>query len=230
MDATLDVVKREGRGKNEARRLRADGRIPAVVYGQRKDGKAPEGVPVAVDPKAVMHILHSDTGANTLITLKLDGAESQVMMKEYQLDPVTHRLLHADFYQLAMDKALTVTVPVLVRGEPKGVKVQGGMLDFVTRELQVQCLPADIPEHIDVDVSELMLHQAIRLRDLPENPKWKALNDPETMLVHVVMPKAEESAATAEGEAVAAAVAPAAPAEPEVIKKGKTDKEEEPKK
>ena len=229
MDATLDVVKREGRGKNEARRLRADGRIPAVVYGQRKDGKAPEGVPVAVDPKAVMHILHSDTGANTLITLKLDGAESQVMMKEYQLDPVTHRLLHADFYQLAMDKALTVTVPVLVRGEPKGVKVQGGMLDFVTRELQVQCLPADIPEHIDVDVSELMLHQAIRLRDLPENPKWKALNDPETMLVHVVMPKAEESAATAEGEAAVAAT-PAAPAEPEVIKKGKTDKDEEPKK
>ena len=226
MDASLDVVKREGRGKNEARRLRAAGRIPGVVYGQRKEGKLPEGVPVAVDPKAVLHILHSDSGANTLITLKLDGKESQVMVKEYQLDPVSHQLLHADFYQLAMDKAITVTVPVLVKGTPEGVKVQGGMLDFVTRELQVQCLPKDIPEHVDIDVSGLMLHQAIRLRDIPENPKWKALNDPDTMLVHVVLPKAEEVAAPAEGEAAAAA--PAAAAEPEVIKKGKTDKEEEP--
>jgi large subunit ribosomal protein L25 len=229
MDATLEVVRRENHGKNESRRLRAAGRIPAVVYGQRKDGKLPEGIPVVADPKAVMQILHSDSGANTLITLKLDGSESRVMVKEYQLDPVTHRLLHADFYQLAMDRAITVTVPVLVKGEAKGVKVQGGMLDFVTRELQVQCLPTDIPEHIDIDVSELMLHQAIRLRELPENPKWKALNDPDTMLVHVVMPKAEEAAAPAEGE-VAAVAAPAAPAEPEVIKKGKADKEEEPKK
>jgi large subunit ribosomal protein L25 len=225
MDATLDVVKREGRGKNEARRLRAAGRIPGVVYGERKDGKAPEGVPVAVDPKAVLHILRSDSGANTLIKLSLEGKESQVMVKEYQLDPITHQLLHADFYQLAMDKAITVTVPVVVKGTPEGVKMQGGMLDFVTRELQVQCLPTDIPEHVDLDVSGLLLHQAIRLRDLPENPKWKALNDPDTMLVHVVLPKAEEVAATAEGEAAAAA--PAAAAEPEVIKKGKADKEGE---
>ena len=227
MEATLEAVKREGRGKNEARRLRAAGRVPGVVYGHRKEGKLPEGVPVAVDPKAVLHILHSESGANTLIKLSLDGKESQVMVKEYQLDPVTHQLLHADFYQLAMDKAITVTVPILIIGEPKGAKLQGGMLDFVTRELQVQCLPADIPEHIDVDVSELMLHQAVRLRDLPESPKWKALNDPDTMLVHVVLPKAEEVAAPAEGEAAAAAV-PGAAAEPEVIKKGKTDKEEEP--
>jgi len=227
MDATLDVVKREGRGKNESRRLRAAGRIPGVVYGERSEGKLPEGVPVAVDPKAVLHILHSDSGANTLITLSLDGKESQVMVKEYQLDPVTNQLLHADFYQLAMDKAITVTVPIVVKGTPEGVKLQGGMLDFVTRELQVQCLPKDIPEHVDLDVSGLMLHQAIRLRDIPENPKWKALNDPDTMLVHVVLPKAEEVAAPAEGEAAAAA-APAAAAEPEVIKKGKTDKEEEP--
>jgi large subunit ribosomal protein L25 len=226
MDATLEVIKRESSGKNEARRLRAAGRIPAVVYGERKDGQLPQGVPVAVDPKAVLHILHSDSGANTLITLKLAGAESRVMVKEYQLDPITHQLLHADFYQLAMDRAITVTVPVVVKGEPRGVKLQGGMLDFVTRELQVQCLPTDIPEHIDIDVSELMLHQAIRLRDLPDNPKWKAMNDPETMLVHVVMPKVEEVAAPAEGEVAAAGTA-AAPAEPEVIKKGKTDKEGE---
>ena len=226
MEATLDVLKRDGRGKNEARRLRASGRIPGVLYGQRKDGGAPEGVPVAVDPKALLRILHSESGANTLISLKLDGHESRVMVKEYQLDPVTHQLLHADFYQLAMDKAITVTVPILVKGEPKGVKQQGGLLDFVTRELQVQCLPTDIPEHIDIDVSELMLHQAIRLKELPENPKWKPLNDPETMIVHVVMPKAEESKETAAAEA-----GPVVAAEPEVIKKGKTEKEgEEPKK
>lgn len=223
MDATLEVVKRNGRGKNEARRLRVGGRIPAVVYGARKKGKAPEGVPVAVDPKELLRILHSEAGANTLITLKLDGDESRVMVKEYQLDPVTHRLLHADFYQLAMDRAVTVTVPIVIRGEAKGVKLDGGMIDFVTREVQVECLPTDIPERIDVDVSELMLHQAIRLRDLPENPKWKTLNEPETMLVHVVLPKAEEAEATEEAEAV---VAPEE-AEPEVIKKGKTEKEGE---
>ena len=227
MDATLEVVKRESRGKNESRRLRVAGRIPAVVYGARKEGKAPEGVPVAVDPKDVLRILHSESGANTLINLKLDGGESRVMVKEYQLDPVTHQLLHADFYQLAMDRAITVTVPILVIGEPKGAKLQGGMLDFVTREVQVQCLPADIPEHIDIDVSELMLHQAVRLRDLPENPKWKSLNDPDTMLVHVVLPKVEEVAATPEAEAAAAAAAAPVAAEPEVIKKGKTEKEGE---
>ena len=121
------------------------------------------------------------------------------MVKEYQLDPVTHQLLHADFYQLAMDKAITVTVPIVIKGEPKGVKQQGGLLDFVTRDIQVQCLPTDIPEHIDVDVSELMLHQSIRVRDLASDPKWKAITDGETMLVHVVMPKAEEVAATADG-------------------------------
>jgi large subunit ribosomal protein L25 len=220
MDATLEAVKRSGRGKNEANRLRAGGQIPAVVYGTRKDGNAPEGVALSVDPKAVLRILHSDSGANTLISLKVEGSESRVMVKEYQLDPITHQLLHADFYQLAMDKAITVTVPVILRGEPRGVKLQGGLLDFVTREIQVQCLPTDIPEHIDVDVTELMLNQSIRLRELPSGDKWKPVTDGETMIVHVVMPKAEESAqATAEG-------APAT-AEPEVIKKGKADEEKE---
>ena len=221
MDAILDAVKRNGRGKNEARRLRVGGRIPAVVYGARKKGKAPEGIAVAVDPKEVLRILHSEAGANTLINLKLDGSQSRVMVKEYQLDPVTHQLLHADFYQLAMDRAITVTVPIVIKGEAKGVKLEGGMIDFITREVQVECLPTDIPERIDVDVSELMLHQSIRLRDLPENSKWKPLNEPETMLVHVVLPKAEEAAATDEAEAV---VAPTE-AGPEVIKKSKTEKD-----
>jgi large subunit ribosomal protein L25 len=228
MDATLEAKKRDGRGKNEARRLRVSGRIPAVVYGARRDGQAPEGIPVAVDPAEVLRILHSESGANTLINLKLDGGESRVMVRDYQLDPVTHQLLHADFYQLAMDKAIIVSVPIVVRGEAAGVKQQGGLLDFVTREIQVQCLPTDIPEHIAVDVSELMLHQSIRVKEIAANPKWKAVTDGETMLVHVVMPKAEESAATtAAAEGAAAAPEAAASAEPEVIKKGKTEKEEE---
>jgi len=222
MDATLEAVKRDGRGKNEANRLRAGGKIPAVFYGPGKEGKAPEGVAVAVDPKAVLRILHSDSGANTLINLKLDGSEARVMVREYQLDPITHGLLHADFYQLAMDKAIVVTVPVLLKGESKGVKQQGGLLDFVTREIEVECLPTDIPENITVDVSEMMLHDSIRVRDLSVDPKWKAISEGDTMLVHIVMPKAEEEPAAATAEAGAAA---ATTAEPEVIKKGKADEE-----
>ena len=137
-----------------------------MFYGPGKEGKGPEGVAVSVDPKAVLRILHSDSGANTLINLKLEGLEARVMVREYQLDPVTHHLLHADFYQLAMDKAIVVTVPIVVKGEAKGVKQQSGMLDFVTREIEVECLPTDIPENIMVDVSELMLHESIRVRDL----------------------------------------------------------------
>ena len=221
MEATLEAVKREGRGKNEANRLRASGQIPAVVYGSRAEGKAPEGVPLSVDPKQVLRILHSESGANTLITLKVSGSpEARVMVKEYQLDPITHQLLHADFYQLALDKAITVTVPITLKGEPKGVKQQGGLLDFVTREILVQCLPTQIPEHIDVDVSELMLNQSIRVRDLATSDTWKAITQADAMIAHVVIPKAEESAA-----ATTEAAAEPAAAEPEVIKKGKTDEE-----
>jgi large subunit ribosomal protein L25 len=147
-----------------------------------------------------------------------------VLVKEYQLDPIDHKLLHADFYQVAMDKTITVTVPVVLKGEAKGVKQQGGILEFVRREIVVSCLPADIPEHVEVDVSELMLHQGVRVRDIATSPKWKPITEGEAMLVHVIMPKAEESAATTEA---AAAAAPAAPAEPEVIKKGKKEEEAE---
>jgi large subunit ribosomal protein L25 len=219
MDATLQVEKRETRGKNEARRLRAAGRIPAVVYGVEKD----KAVAIAVDPKVLSRILHSDSGANTLISIKgLASGDTRVMVKEYQLDPIDHRMLHADFYQVAMDKTLTVTVPIVLKGEAKGVKQQGGIVDFVNREIEVEVLPADIPEHIDVDVTELMLNQGIRVRDLNiEGAKWKPVTDGDVMLVHVVALKVEE-AAPAAADAVAAA-----PAEPEVIKKGKTDKEDE---
>jgi large subunit ribosomal protein L25 len=222
MEATLEAVKRSSRGKNEARRLRAAGSVPAVVYGARQANEAPVGVPVTVDPKLLLRILHSESGVNTIIKLRVDGAESSVLVKEYQLDPVTSMLLHADFYQLAMDKLLVVTVPVLLKGEPRGVKLQGGLLDFVTREIQVECLPADIPEHIDIDVTEMELHQSIRVRELAPHPKWKAVTEGETMLVHIIVPKAEEAAATP-----AAAEGAAAVPEPEVAKKGKTDKDDE---
>jgi large subunit ribosomal protein L25 len=221
MEATLEVVKRTGRGKNEARRLRVNGQIPAVVYGARKKGQAPEGVSVATDPKDVLRILHSEAGANTLITLNLDGGESRVMVKDFQLDPVTRQLLHADFYQLAMDRAISVTVPVILRGEAEGVKIDGGMIDFLTREVQIECLPTDIPDLIDVDVSALRLNESIRLRDLPENPSWKILNEPDTMVVHVVLPKAEASAASAGEEADADAPG----ADADAAKKGKPEKD-----
>jgi large subunit ribosomal protein L25 len=221
MDATLQAQKREGRGKNEARRLRASGRIPAVVYGAEKN-KAME---IAVDPKVLLRILHSESGVNTLIGLQgVDLAGGKVLVKEYQLDPIDHKLLHADFYAVAMDKAITVTVPIVLKGEPKGVKQQGGIVDFVNRELEVECLPGDIPEHIDVDVSELMMHQGIRVRDLQTDAKWKPISEPDMMIVHVVALRAEEPA-PAEA-AAAAAAAPAAAAEPEVIKKGKKEEDE----
>jgi large subunit ribosomal protein L25 len=220
MDATLQADKREGRGKNEARRLRASGRIPAVVYGAEK-GKAVE---IAVDPKMLLRILHSESGVNTLIGLQLDGGNTRVLVKEYQLDPIDHKLLHADFYQVAMDKTLTVTVPVVLKGEAKGVKQQGGIVDFVHREIEIEVLPGDIPENITVDISELMLHEGVRVRDLQtEGARWKATSEADMMIVHVVAPRAEEVAAPADAVA-AAAGAPGA--EPEVIKKGKTDKDE----
>ena len=221
MEAVLEAVKRDRFGKNEAGRLRREGHLPSVLYGGAvgTSGK-PEATPIAVEPKALLRILRSESGANTLITLRLDGDASRVMLREYQLDPVTHQLLHADFYKVAMDKLITVTVPIVLRGEAPGVKQQGGLLDFVHREVSVECLPADIPESLEVDVSGLMLNQSIRLRDVVESVKWKAISDLDLMLVHVVAPKAEAEAAPAEGEV-------ATTAEPEVIKKGKTEKEEE---
>jgi large subunit ribosomal protein L25 len=220
MEATLEATARDTFGKNEARRTRREGRVPAVLYGG--DGK--EATPIAVPPKALLKILHSESGQNTLISLKLAGAgDTRVLVKDFQIDPITHEVLHADFYRIAMDRVLQVTIPVTVHGEPKGVKQQGGILEFIRREIVIECLPADIPEHVDIDVSELMLHQGVRVRDIATNPKWKAVTEGEAMLVHVIMPKAEEVAAPAE----AAAAATATPAEPEVIKKGKKEEGEE---
>jgi large subunit ribosomal protein L25 len=215
MDATLEAVKRDSRGKNEARRLRVAGRIPAVVYG----GTNQEPLAVSVDPKILSRILHSESGVNTLIDLKVDGgASSRVLVKDFLLDPIHHKLLHADFYRLSLDKKITVTVPVELKGEAKGVKLQGGVLDFPNRDIEIEVLPTEIPEHLEIDVTELTIGQGVRLRDLAEGAKWTPVSDPDTLIVHVVPPRAAEET-TAEGTA-------AAPAEPEVIKKGKPEKDE----
>ena len=222
MEARLEAVKRDTFGKNEARRLRAKGTIPAVLYGGATvDGK-PQATPIAVDPKALMDILRGESGVNTLIGLAVGGEEVKVLMREYQVDPLTRRLLHADFYRIAMDKMLVVKVPITVKGEAKGIKQQGGLLDIVHREVEVECLPADIPEAIELDVTELMLGQAIRLRDVATSPKWKPVTDGDVMLVHIVAPRAAAEPAAADAVAAAPAVA-----EPEVIKKGKPEKAEE---
>lgn len=224
MEARLEAVKRDTFGKNEARRLRAAGNIPAVLYGGASADGTPQATPIAVDPKALMNILRGESGVNTLIGLTVGGEEVKVLMREYQVDPLSRRLLHADFYRIAMDKLLVVKVPVTVKGEAKGIKQQGGLLDIVHREVEVECLPGDIPEHIEVDVTELMLGQAIRLRDVATSPTWKPVTDADVMLVHIVAPRAAAEPAAADA---AAAATPAATAEPEVIKKGKADKAEE---
>jgi large subunit ribosomal protein L25 len=216
MDATLEAVRRETKGKNEAVRTRQGGKIPAVLYG----GDSKTGESLSVDPKELSRILHSKSGVNSIVSLKIAGAkDTQVLVKHYQIDPVTHRLLHADFFRLAMDKVLRVTVPVHLIGESKGVKTSGGTLDFVHREVTVECLPADIPQHIDVDVTELQIGQGVRVRELPADGKWKAVSEPEMLIVHIVAPRAEVVETPD-------AAAPAVAAEPEVVKKGKTDKED----
>ncbi len=209
--ATLEATTRESRGKNEARRLRVAGRIPAVLYGG-----AGGAVPLSVDPKALSRILHSGSGVNSIISLDVQGqGVTQVLVKEFLLEPIRHSMLHADFYRLQMDKAITVTVSIVLKGEPKGVKLQGGVVDFPGREVEVECLPGDIPENLTIDVSELMIGQGVRLKDLSTGAKWTAVSDPDTLIVHVIAAKVEEVATEAA----------AATAEPEVAKKGKGDEE-----
>ena len=226
MEAILEATTRDTFGKNEARRTRREGRVPAVVYGASGDGGGQTALAIAVEPKALLKILHSESGANTLISLKLAGTgDAKVLVKEFQIDPLTRQVLHADFYRVAMDRVIQVTIPVIVKGEPKGVKQQGGVLEIIRREIEIECLPGDIPEHVEVDVSELMLHQGVRVREVATDPKWTPVSEADMMLVHVIMPKAEEVVATPEAAAVATT-----PAEPEVIKKGKKEEAEEEKK
>ena len=214
----VEAKPRQGGGKNDARRLRQTGMIPAVVYGAGQDSKA-----IAVDPKQMTRILHSESGHNSIFDLALDGQTAKVMIVDWQYEPIKGALLHVDLKRIAMDKVLRVSVPIVLKGEAPGVKQQGGILEQVLREVEIECLPADIPSHIDADVSQLMFGQVIRVSDLPHAGKVKFLTDEGQSVAHVVAVKEVVEAAPAEAGAEAAA----APAEPEVIKKGKQEAEGE---
>jgi len=208
----IQTESRQPGGKNANRRLRVSGKIPAVLYGQ---GRNP--LPLMVDPEIVRDVLYSDSGRNTIFSVSVDGgSKTNAMVKDYQLDPVRGNLIHADFLEIALDRTLELTVPVEIFGESEGVKL-GGLMDIVTREIEIECLPADIPESIRVDISGLKINDNIRVKSLPLDPKVKILTDPEVVIVTIVPPAKEEVPVEAPAEA----------AEPEVIKKGKTAEEGE---
>jgi large subunit ribosomal protein L25 len=218
------VVSAEGRtdrGKNAARRLRVKGLIPAVVYGGKGDALS-----VAVDPKVLLRVLRSETGRNTILKLDL-GAEGKTsaILKQWQLDPVKESFLHADFYRIAMDVALRVKVPIAVKGEARGVKTDGGILELIMRFIEVECLPGDIPERIEIDVTDLGINDSLRISNVLVNAKIKVMEEQDQVVVHVIAVK-EEAAPVAGAAPAAEGEAPAGTAEPEVLKKGK--KEEEP--
>jgi len=207
---------RTQRGKNEARRLRVVGSVPATLYGGKGDA-----VSLAVNSKQVTAILRSETGHNTLFQVEFGGKQEPAIVKDWQVDPVTGRLLHVDLMRVAMDVRMRVTVPVHTFGDPAGVKVQGGVYEIVVRDVEVECLPADIPTEFKVDVSGLALNQSLRAGDLPiDGTKIKLITDANAVLAHVVALRVEEE------KPAEAAVPGAVPAEPEVIKKGKKEAEE----
>jgi large subunit ribosomal protein L25 len=213
----LEAHPRESGNKNQARRVRREGKIPAVVYGAQKDS-----LKVSVDPRHVLRILNSDTGHNTIFDLTLNGGErTKAMIVDWQYEPIKGKLMHIDLKRIAMDKVLRVSVPISLIGEAAGVKQEGGILEHMLREVEVECLPADIPSHIDVDVSHLTFGMVLRVSDLPHSEKLKFLTDANQPVAHVTSVK-EEVVATPEAVAAEAA----APAEPEVIKKGKQETEE----
>jgi len=215
---TVEATPRGDRGKNAARRLRQTGQVPAVLYGGKE-----ESVAVTVNAKQVAGILRSESGHNTIFTVKLSGGEQKAMLKDWQVDPVKGTLLHVDMLRVAMDVRMRFKVPVYTFGEPQGVKLQGGIFEMVTREVEVECLPADIPEEFEVDITELLIGKQLRASDLPVDPaKIKLVTDPQRVIAHVVALRAEEEKPV---EAVAAEAV--APAEPEVIKKGKKEEEGE---
>jgi len=217
---TVEATIREDRGKNVARRMRVAGHIPAVLYG----GKG-ESLAVAVNAKQIAGILRSEAGHNTIFTVKLAGQKNvSVMVKDWQVDPVKGTLLHVDMLRVAMDVRMRVKVPVHFEGEPQGVKLQGGIFEVVTREVEIECLPGDIPDEFRMDVTPLMIGKHLRAADLPFDPaKVKLVTDPHRVVAHVVALRAEVEVAAPE----AAAAVEAAPAEPEVIKKGKKEEEGE---
>ncbi len=213
---TVEAKKRIAGVKNDARRVRVTGLVPAVLYGAGL-----EPMTITVDPKQMLRILYSETGHNTIFDVNVEGANAKAMIVDWQFEPIKGSLLHCDLKRIAMDKMLTLKVPITLMGEALGVKTQGGVLEHVLREVEIECLPADIPSHIEVDISNLVFGVNIRVSDLPKNEKINILSDENAMVVHLTQIK-EEVVATPDAAAVDAA---AGPAEPEVIKKGKTETE-----
>ncbi|HEU5352113.1 MAG TPA: 50S ribosomal protein L25 [Terracidiphilus sp.] len=220
MSEVVMAKPREGKfNKNAARRVRRAGRIPAVLYG---GGNEP--VAVEVDPKQILRILYSESGHNTIFDVDLGkGPAAKAMIVDWQREPIKDDLIHIDLKRIALDKTLQVSVRVRLLGTPVGVKTQGGILDHVLREVAIECLPGDIPSHIDMDVTELELHGVLRVSDLLHTEKFKYLTPEDATVAHVMAIR-EEVAPVVEGDAAAAAAAAApAAAEPEVAKKGKTE-------
>ncbi len=206
-DITITAQPREGRGKNEARRLRVSGWSPAVLYGAEKGSVA-----IAVNPKEVRKILHSSTGHNTIFNLAMENGESTpVMIIDWQNEPIRDSLLHVDLKRIDLTKRISVKVPVHLKGDSKGVKLQGGLLEVITREVEIDCLPDEIPDQFVMDVTELMINQNIRASDVPLSGSMKLTSSGELVIVHIVSLKAE------------AVVAVEGVAEPEVVKKGKKE-------
>jgi large subunit ribosomal protein L25 len=214
----LEALPRTPGTKNDARRVRRQGKVPAVVYGAGK-----QTMPVSVDPRQVARILHSETGHNTVFDLAIDGERTKAMIVDWQYEPIRGALLHIDVKRIAMDQKLRVSVPVELKGEAEGVKQQGGILEQIVREVELECLPGDIPNAIEVEISHLVFGVVLRVADLPRSDKLKFLTDPDQPVAHIISIK-EEEVPTAEAVAGEAA---AAPAEPEVIKKGKQETEGE---
>jgi large subunit ribosomal protein L25 len=207
---------RVSRGKNEARRTRVAGKIPAILYGAFQDP-----VSIAVSPREIVKITHSNTGYNTIFNLVIEGGETTpVMVVDQQVDPVKGHLLHADFKRIDLAKRIRVTVPVHTAGEAKGVKVQGGLLEVISRSVEIECLPDEIPESFTIDVTELMIGQSKRASDVPMTGSMKLISAPDTVIAHSVALRAEEVVAVPD-----AVAAPVAGAEPEVVKKGKKEED-----
>ncbi|MBV9501492.1 MAG: 50S ribosomal protein L25 [Acidobacteriaceae bacterium] len=214
-DITIAAESRDSRGKNEARRLRAKGSMPAVLYGGLSGP-----TPVAVNPKEVSKILNSKAGHNTIFNLRVTGESAPVMIVDWQYDPIKDSLLHVDLKRIDLTQRITVKVPVVTHGDPKGVKLQGGIHEVVTREIEIETLPDEIPEQFTVDVSELMIGQNVRASEIPLTGSTKLISPADAVISHVVSMRVEEAPAAAE----TVAATPAA-AEPEVIKKGKKEEE-----
>jgi large subunit ribosomal protein L25 len=214
----LQAQPRTPGNKNTARRVRVSGKIPAVLYGAGKNS-----LPVTVDPRHVSRILNSQSGHNTIFDLSLEGGEhTKVMIVDWQYEPIKGSLMHIDLKRIAMDQKLRVAVPIVLKGEAAGVKLQGGILEQILREVEIECLPGDIPAGIEADVSELVFGKVLRVSELAHNDKLKFLTDENQTVAHITIVKEEVAPA-----ADAVAEAGATPAEPEVIKKGKQETAEE---